>query len=593
MTIKPLLLSLLVLLFGCSPVEDSVELSDGWSYRSGDSPRDASGSFTWLSQADGWTPIQLPNTPPVEGSMVDSYRMWMRITLPAGEWRDPALMLDPLVVDYEAYLDGEHIDAWGDLEGRFVFRGVRWRMLLLPPMSQPRVLHLRFRSPFWLVGIRGHVFIGSHAAHQRNIMRADFGRVAAGFIALLVALVSLLLAVVSPSDRRLRLSFAAYAWGIGGYSIYYTKLRDLFIDAPLLWDDIYRVSIQLAPVGIAAFTAAVFGPGYRGVLDKIWKLQLAIAVPHYLFAYTLGYRSQRSLLLPVQLWTEASFRFIIFIIVVAIIVIVGRRAIKRDRDALIFVIGIAPTAISTTRDVFAVMGLVQFNWDSWSFVGTLTFLAALVLIVQRRHDARVRRYAEDKARMLKDLHDGIGGITSNIGLLAEVAARDASSDKRMRLVEDIAELSREGMAEMRSLLDSLDEEEVTWTRLAAQLRHLGRQALHPHEVAFELESEVDSHAIPPTSFAYVHIVRIYREALANVVKHAAATRVSVTFRVSADNVELTVADDGVGIAEQRKGRGLDNMRARATELGGEVSFSAAGSGGSVALLIPLPLPSSS
>ena len=102
-------------------------------------------------------------------------------------------------------------------------------------------------------------------------------------------------------------------------------------------------------------------------------------------------------------------------------------------------------------------------------------MTALLLIVLRRREAIIAGLAAEKAYILKDLHDGIGGITTNIGLIADMASRSDDAERQRRAVSDIAQLSQDGMAELRGVMDSLDPEELSWTRLVSQLRHLGRQ----------------------------------------------------------------------------------------------------------------------
>jgi signal transduction histidine kinase len=77
-----------------------------------------------------------------------------------------------------------------------------------------------------------------------------------------------------------------------------------------------------------------------------------------------------------------------------------------------------------------------------------------------------------------------------------------------------------------------------------------------------------------------HLTAVLREALANVARHAKATTADVQLRANAGRLTLTVLDDGVGPGEHdRAGRGLENMQARSTRLGDEVTLSARPDGG--------------
>jgi signal transduction histidine kinase len=76
------------------------------------------------------------------------------------------------------------------------------------------------------------------------------------------------------------------------------------------------------------------------------------------------------------------------------------------------------------------------------------------------------------------------------------------------------------------------------------------------------------------------VVNVAREALANVARHACATRSEVAVTVAGGHVEVDVTDDGVGIGEGEAtgGRGLRNMLERAQRVGGTLAVAPAPSG---------------
>src|SRR5512143_1141984 len=201
-----------------------------------------------------------------------------------------------------------------------------------------------------------------------------------------------------------------------------------------------------------------------------------------------------------------------------------------------------------------------------------------------------RRDAERSLqKVLMDIHDGIGGITTNISLLSEIA-RKAGPAETQKAVATISGLAREGMAEIRSLMYSLDREDMTWHSLSVEIRNLGRKMVEPHAIAFEMTAEMDEVGSAPGSLLCLTLFRIYRESLMNVIKHAKAKKVSVVFRVSREGLLLAVCDDGVGLNEppslSGKCRGISSMKTRASEIGGTVMITS-GQGTCVTLDIPL------
>jgi signal transduction histidine kinase len=89
------------------------------------------------------------------------------------------------------------------------------------------------------------------------------------------------------------------------------------------------------------------------------------------------------------------------------------------------------------------------------------------------------------------------------------------------------------------------------------------------------------------------LLQITREALSNVIKHAAATTAHVRLAYAGEGITLTIADDGRGFdPEQARGeehRGLRNLRMRAVEVGGVFSVqSALGAGTTISVSVPAP-----
>ncbi len=85
----------------------------------------------------------------------------------------------------------------------------------------------------------------------------------------------------------------------------------------------------------------------------------------------------------------------------------------------------------------------------------------------------------------------------------------------------------------------------------------------------------------------MNLFRIYKESLSNIVKHAKATSVAVTFKVHDGAVVLDIKDNGVGLGENcGTGRGLLNMQTRADAIGGMLTLNSAG-GTRVLLEVPV------
>jgi PAS domain S-box-containing protein len=209
---------------------------------------------------------------------------------------------------------------------------------------------------------------------------------------------------------------------------------------------------------------------------------------------------------------------------------------------------------------------------------------------RKRAEAEKAQLQAEKERILKDLHDGIGGLTTNINLLAELARASENVTEIKRSLGTIAELSRESLSEIRGFLQSLDPRDLGWPAIGAEFRHLGNTLIEPHQIRFTITLSLPEEGGMTSSLVALNLFRIYKEALVNIVKHAKATEVFVSLGVEQGRLTLEVRDNGVGLSPTRgRGRGLLNMRSRAEEIGGTlVAAPAEGYGTVIRLSVVLP-----
>ncbi len=200
-----------------------------------------------------------------------------------------------------------------------------------------------------------------------------------------------------------------------------------------------------------------------------------------------------------------------------------------------------------------------------------------------------KRNTREKEKILRDLHDGIGGISTNINLLAQMGKNSKSVADTREMFDSISALSQESLFEIRSFFHSLDAKETDWDEFISELNHFAHTALDPHDIKFKSQNNLSGDMIPCDSLVFLILFRIYKEGLANVIKHANATEVSTCLWVSGNGLELIIHDNGCGIpASRHNGRGLFNMAQRAKELGGSLKVEA-DSGTTLTLEVPLPV----
>jgi signal transduction histidine kinase len=207
----------------------------------------------------------------------------------------------------------------------------------------------------------------------------------------------------------------------------------------------------------------------------------------------------------------------------------------------------------------------------------------------------LRRVAEERLRIAREVHDVVGHGLATITLRAGVADRLAEKDPAevRAALQAIRDVSRESLAELSALLGVLRREGDEAARAPAPdvgaLRRLVDR-LREAGMAVELEIAADG-AEPLPDVVGAAGYRIVQEALTNVARHAGPdAHACVRLVQRRETVELEVRDDGRGApASLQPGGGLTGMRERAAALGG--SFEAGGApGGGFRVWASLPAP---
>lgn len=244
---------------------------------------------------------------------------------------------------------------------------------------------------------------------------------------------------------------------------------------------------------------------------------------------------------------------------------------------------------NTTQGVFLVV-----------WYATLSIIAAYMLMyLNTRDERRVRQLralsktqeenivTQERLRLAREIHDGLGGSLSTLIIQAEFIQRMAKDNGALKQeITDLKDQAEEAIDELRRSLTmmrrdfdlhkSLEDYCMRFqerSRVWCSLKVFGRERRLPSEMQLA-------------------IFRILQECLTNIQKHAKAKRCDVQLKYDGDIMNLTVGDDGVGfeVKGQKKGHyGLSNIEQRASKFRGTVSVqSAPGAGTKIHVTLVVP-----
>lgn len=215
-----------------------------------------------------------------------------------------------------------------------------------------------------------------------------------------------------------------------------------------------------------------------------------------------------------------------------------------------------------------------YGLEDMRLMSTLANQAALAIegIYHIREAARKEKEAyEEKQRISREIHDGIGSSFSNSIMLLDLIRNETLPiEAANRQFAILKELLNDGLLDLRDLLWAEGGKDSSLEDLAAYIEEKVGRLSAGEVINIEIKKEVEneSHSIP--SQVSLNIVRIVQEAIANAVKHAGASMIEVAVVEKAGKFQLSIKDNGKGfdLANPRpKGHGLKNMQKRCDEMG--------------------------
>ncbi len=213
-------------------------------------------------------------------------------------------------------------------------------------------------------------------------------------------------------------------------------------------------------------------------------------------------------------------------------------------------------------------------------------------LYRRANDRLLSAQEQERRRLARDLHDGVGQTLTALTLTLDAAESllwagpEKPPEHARAAIRRAQELAAAALEETRGVAFQLRPARLHETGLVAAISELARMAGRPVEVVAEPRL-IRLGLLAPE--AEVEAYRIVQEALGNALRHARAERIRIEAGLAGERLVVRVVDDGVGFDPDRvQGLGLPGMQERAAAIGAVLAVvSRPGRGTTVTLSIPL------
>jgi PAS domain S-box-containing protein len=241
---------------------------------------------------------------------------------------------------------------------------------------------------------------------------------------------------------------------------------------------------------------------------------------------------------------------------------------------------------------FPVLGTASALIEDGEVCGLVTIMKDISELRQLEQRSKALAVVEERDRIAMDLHDGVIQTLYGVGMSLSAVRRSIGADRKLEqraLAQSITEINR-SIDEIRDYVFKLRLSGPADQPLTAAIR-LAADALGLHsqiQTRLDLDDAADGLLSGEVGAS---VLQVAREAMSNIVRHAAARHATIRLSTEGDGVVLTVTDDGQGFSPtgtgRRAGDGLRNMAERARSIGGQLGIASHPSQGTeVRLQVP-------
>jgi signal transduction histidine kinase len=219
-------------------------------------------------------------------------------------------------------------------------------------------------------------------------------------------------------------------------------------------------------------------------------------------------------------------------------------------------------------------------------------LSAVEKLAAAETELMAMRTQQHRQQLASDLHDGMGGITANLAMLAFQGSIEEKPQQQKEIFHNIEFLATEWNREMRLWMNGLERGSLLWADALMESHTYAQRLTAAHGIELDWRQSGPPPSEPDHRVQeIISLMRVMKEAIHNLARHSRAQRASVRVAFGPQLLRIVIQDDGCGIDPAKSppgGRGLLTMQRRIEELHGHLKRGGR-NGTTYCLRIPLPL----
>jgi len=215
-------------------------------------------------------------------------------------------------------------------------------------------------------------------------------------------------------------------------------------------------------------------------------------------------------------------------------------------------------------------------YQTWWFRGLAMVLVLLLVVIwYRGRIQKVRREQAIRNRIAADLHDEVGSSLTRIFFQANtLSAEQRADEKQGKQLELIADTSKQALLTMSDMVWSIDSRFDAMKELVIRMKDYVYRLREELDFSYRFEEQGDVESGKVSQTVRQNLFLIFKEALTNAIKYSDGSEITIAFAVD-KAIRLVITNrytaKNNAVAAQQGGRGLENMRQRATKIGGVLS----------------------